>query len=322
MNRANYFSVIEEKLNVLAYRINSRGRLNILDFHLHSESFYQYFLNELYGWKVTNENENKQNVEAIDLIDHTNKYVIQVSATSTKQKIESSLSKDLIKKYKSYTFKFISISNDADDLRNKTFANSHGINFTPSSDIIDKQSIITTVKGLKIEDQKRIYDFIKKELGSEVDLVKLESNLASVINILSKEDWDKKDVISEINSFEIDRKISHNNLNTSKDIIDDYKLHYGRVDKIYTEFDSLGSNKSSSVLSTIRQEYVKAKNNLTDDELFFDVINKVQEKVMNSANYSTIPFDELELCINILVVDAFIRCKIFENPENYNYATT
>jgi hypothetical protein len=23
-----------------------------------------------------------------------------------------------------------------------------------------------------------------------------------------------------------------------------------------------------------------------------------------------------------LVVDAFIRCKIFENPENYNYATT
>jgi hypothetical protein len=322
MNRANYFSVIDEKLNALAYRINSRGRLNLLDLHHHSENFYQYFLNELYGWAVSNENNIKQNVEAIDLIDHTNKYVIQVSATSTKQKIESSLSKELIKKYKNYTFKFISISNDADNLRSQTFNNPHGINFTPSNDIIDKNSILKTIDGLPIDDLKRIYDFIKKELGGEVDFVKLESNLASVINILSKEDWDKKDLVSEINSFEIDRKITHNNLTTSKDIIDDYRIHYGRVDKIYSEFDTFGSNKSSSVLSTIKQEYLKAKSNLTDDGLFFEVIEKVQEKVMGSANYSPIPFDELELCINILVVDAFIRCKIFENPENYTYVTT
>lgn len=113
MIRANYFSVIEERLNVLAYRINSRGKLNILDLHLHSESFYQYFLNELYSWEVANENEFKPNIEAIDLIDHTNSFVIQVSATSTKQKVEGSLDKDLIKDYNTYTFKFVSIANDA-----------------------------------------------------------------------------------------------------------------------------------------------------------------------------------------------------------------
>jgi hypothetical protein len=128
--------------------------------------------------------------------------------------------------------------------------------------------------------------------------------------------------VSEINSFEIDRKISHNNLNAAKIIIDDYSVHYGRVDKIYTEFDSQGSNKSGFVLSTIRQEYAKNKGILSDDQLFFKVIINVQEKVLKSSNYTLIPFDELELCINILVVDAFIRCKIFENPENYNYATT
>ena len=150
----------------------------------------------------------------------------------------------------------------------------------------------------------------------------IDNYLAAVINILSKEDWDKSEPVAEINSFEIDRKISHNNLNAAKAIIDDYTVHYGRVDKIYTEFDSQGSNKSSSVLSTIRQEYARAKSNLTDDKLFFEVISKVEEKVLNSSNYTSIPFDELELCINILVVDAFIRCKIFENPDNYNYATT
>jgi hypothetical protein len=156
----------------------------------------------------------------------------------------------------------------------------------------------------------------------EIDTMKLESNLANVINILSKEDWDKTEPVAEVNSFEIDRKISYNNLNVAKVIIDDYSVHYGRVDKIYTEFDSQGSNKSSSVLSTIRQEYAKAKINLTDDKLFFYVISKVEEKILNSSNYIAIPFDELELCINILVVDAFIRCKIFENPDSYNYATT
>ncbi len=322
MNRPNYFNVIEERLDLLALRIIRRGKLNILDFHGHSENFYQYFLNEVYGWTVINENDNKQNVEAIDLIDHTNKFVIQVSATASKQKIESSLSKDSIKNYKVYTFKFISIARDADELRKDTFRNPHGITFTPSSDILDIQTILTKVRGMQSDDQKRVYEFVKKELIPEVDVMKLETNLATIINILSKEDLDKFDLSLEINSFEIDRKIFHNKLNSAKELINDYFIHYGRVDKIYSEYDSLGSNKSKYVLSTIRQEYAKAKINLNDDQLFFEVISKVQEKVLNSSNYTSIPFDELELCVNILVVDAFIRCKIFDNPNNYNYVTT
>lgn len=322
MNRPNYFNVIEERLNLLALRIDSRGRLNILDFHGHAENFYQSFLNEVFGWTVMNENDNQQNVEAIDLIDHNNKLVIQVSATATKQKIECSLSKDAIKNYIGYVFKFVSIAKDSDDLKNKSFKNPHGIDFTPSLDIIDKNLILSKIRGLHIDDQERIYRFVKKELATDIDPMKLETNLASVINTLSKEDWDKTESVSAISTFEIDRKISHNNLNAAKVIIDDYTVHYGRVDKIYSEFDSQGSNKSSSVLSTIRQEYARAKNSLTDDQLFFEVISKVEEKILNSSNFSLIPFDELELCVDILVVDAFIRCKIFENPDLYNYAST
>ena len=322
MNRPDYFNVIEERLSLLAFRIGLRGKLNILDFHSHSEYFYQYFLNEVYGWTVLNVNDIKQNIEAIDLIDHTNKFVIQVSATATKQKIESSLSKNSIKNYAGYTFKFIFIAKDAAELRKRTFKNPYGIKFTPSSDIMDVNSILSKIRGLSPDDQKRIYEFVKKELVHDIEPMKLDSNLAAIINILSKEDWDKSDSTSEIISYEIDRKISHNKLNTAKVIIDDYLVHYGRVDKIYSEYDLLGSNKSSSVLSTIRHEYAKAKSRLNDDQLFFEVISKVQDKVLNSSNYTSIPFDELELCVNILVVDAFIRCKIFDNPNNYIYATT
>ena len=42
------------------------------------------------------------------------------------------------------------------------------------------------------------------------------------------------------------------NLITSKLIIDDYSLHYGRVDKIYTEFDSLGLNKILPLLGQVK----------------------------------------------------------------------
>jgi len=317
MKRLIYFNFIEERLNQLAARITSRGKLNILDLHGHSENFYQYLLNEVYSWDLKNENANKQNVEAIDLIDIGNKLIIQVSATATKHKIEDSLSKESLKQFKDFTFKFVSIAINADDLRQKTFNNPYGIKFNPFVDIIDNKSIMKRINSLPIDDFNFVYQLIKKELGIEIDPLKMESNLASIINILSKEDLDNIDFEFEINSFEIDRKISFNNLTSAKLIIEDYFIHYGRVDRIYSEFDSSGSNKSKSVLASIRQEYAKAKSKLKDDQLFFEVISKTQEKVINSANYIDIPIEELELCINVLVVDAFIRCKIFENPNNY-----
>jgi hypothetical protein len=322
MNRSIYFNYIEEKLNSLSTSIQSRGKLNILDLHLHSENFYLHFFNELYGWNLYNLNKKIQNVEAIDLVDDPNKLLIQVSATSTKQKIESTLKKDIIKKYNSYTFKFISISKDADNLRKMKFANPYNITFNPIKDIYDTTSILSDILSLNIDIQKRIYNFIKKELGGELDIVKLDSNLATIIDILSKEDWNIHDPIESINSYEIDRKIKFNNLDVVKDIIDDYKIHHSRVDKKYTEFDKMGKNKSNSVLGTIRNEYIKAKKTLSDDDLFFYVLEKIKEKVIHSANYKLLPVDELDICINILAVDAFIRCKIFENPEDYNYAAT
>jgi len=98
-----------------------------------------------------------------------------------------------------------------------------------------------------------------------------------------------------------------------------------RLDKKYSEFDTLGSNKSLSVLQSINQSYVDACVIIKDnnaDMILLKTIESVKEKVIQSANYAEIPFDEMELCVKILVVDAFIRCNIFENPINYNYATS
>ena len=314
--------ILKKKLITLSVRISQRGKLNLLSLHTHSENFYRDFFNKLYGWNLENLNQRILNVEAIDLVDNTNKIVIQVSAVNTKTKIDSALSKESLKSYIGYQFKFINICKDAKSLRNQSYDNPHKLSFIASKDILDVHSILKDIMGLKTQELKNIFDFIKSELGGEIDITKLESNLATIINILSEENWDdnKKELL--INTFEIDRKITINNLDSSIGIINDYKIYYSEVDKKYAEFDKLGKNKSSSVLSAIRNEYLMAKNNKNPDDLFFHVIDKVQEKIVNSSNYKKIPQEELLLCINILVVDAFIRCKIFENPINYNYASS
>lgn len=324
MNRKIYFDYIEEKLNLLASRIEVRGKLNLLELNIHSENFFARLCNIIFGLELENLNFSSQNIDGIDLIDHKNKVVVQVSSTCTKAKIESSLSKDIYTKYKDYAYKFMSISKIAPaHLKNQTFQNPYNMKFDPKQDIWDVAVLLRNVLNGSICKQRALYDFIKAELGQEVDCSKIESNLAKVINILAKEDLDFNSVSPEINSFKIEEKINFNDLKDAEDIIDGYKIFYHRLDEIYSEFDKEGKNKSISVLQAIRRQYVEL-NKLGDSPIyiFYEISNRVMKIIIESSNYIEIPIEELQMCTDILVVDAFIRCKIFKNPEGYNHVVT
>lgn len=323
MNRSQYFNYIEDKIDYLSYRIGKRGKINLLDLNIYSETFFAEMINMLLKLNLKNMNAIKQNVEGIDLIDHDNKVVAQVSSTNTKQKIENSLKKEIIKKYKDYRFIFIPIVGDSDALRLKTFRDPHGINFNPEEDIYDTKAILNLVLNMKIGEQQNFYTFIKEELGNEVDLVKVDTNLAAIINILAKENLVNIPNSPQINHFEINRKIEFNNLQNAKGTIDLYKVYYSKLDEKYTEFDKLGTNRSLSVFSVLSNQYIKLQNEKQDDiDIFYSVINNVIEIIQKSKNYVEIPYEELEMCVCIIVVDAFIRCKIFKNPEGYNHVVT
>ena len=296
-----------------------RGCLNILDLNLYCENFYQHFFNLLFDWKLQNLNVEQPNAAGIDLIDNTNKIIVQVSSTATKQKIESVLNKDL-SSYNGYSFKFISISKNATDLRNKTFSNPYNIIFSPSLDIFDVPSLLRLINNMKIDSQKEVYEFLKKELKSEPDPEKVESNLTTIIKLLSKEDWKQQIVSFETIPYDPEIKISYNQLDTARVLIDDYKIHYHRIDKIYSEFDKQGVNKSISILNGIRMEYLTLGDEVSPDKRFYLIIDNVLHKIQSSSNYIPIPDEELTLCVQILVVDAFIRCKIFKNPSGGNDA--
>jgi hypothetical protein len=323
MNRSKYFEYIEEKLIMLATRITLRGRLNMLNLNIHSENFYSHFLNELYGWTLGNHNETDQNLEAIDLKCDTKMYVVQVSSTNTKQKVESALEKDSISQYHKdgYSFKFISIAKEATELRKQQFKNPHGIDFDPLEDIIDLKTILASVLTAKIEKQKSVYDLLQKELGDREDIVKLDTNLALVINILAKVNLTTTPADIVVNSFEISKKIDYNKLQgRARDRIEDYKANYTQLELKYNECDQLAVNKSFSVYQAIKALYYAACEKYQDpNDVFFAVIEGVKDIVNSSANYQPIPVEELDICANIIVVDAFIRCKIFKSPNDYNH---
>ena len=317
MNRTRYYNYIEEKLNFLAYRIEKRGKINLLDLNIHSETFFAELFNILYNYNLVNLNSIKQNVEGIDLVDTKNKVIIQVSATCTKEKIENSLNKVIYLFYQGYNFKFISISKEVSNkLRAIEFKNPYNLIFNSQEDILDSTKLLGYILGLGIDKQKVLFEFIKKELEEEINTVKVDSNLATIINVLAEEDLDLKNTKINTTTFVIEDKINYNDLNGVRELINDYKIFSVKLDQKYTEFDREGINRSTSILQIIRRQYIKLRNEKKDsEEVFYGVVENIMKIIEESSNYRVLPFEELEMCVDILVVDAFMRCKIFENPE-------
>ena len=157
MKRSEYFNYIEEKLNFLSYRIKSRGKINLLDLNIYSETFFAELMSYLLGYNLKNINQIKQNTEGIDLIDDKNKIIAQVSSTCTKQKIENSLTKEIFNDYPNFQFKFIAIVGDADKLRTGVYKNPNKALFNPSSDIYDIKSLLNIILNLDISKQRKLY---------------------------------------------------------------------------------------------------------------------------------------------------------------------
>lgn len=318
MNREAQFDYIMQKLTRLTTEIELRGSLNLLDLNVHAETFYGQFINLLFGWKLVNVNTVQPNAPGIDLVDATNRIVAQVSSTATKNKVESALSK--CSGYEGHSFKFISISRNASHLRRHTFANPHGLEFDPASDIYCVTSLLAHIKDMDVEKLTKVAVFLREELKGEPDLHRVDSNLAVIIRILAVQDWGEAASEFAAKPFDIEAKVHYNQLGECRHLVDDHKVSHHRLTRIYAEFDAQGVNKSLSILNGIRTEYLSTPATASPDERFFTVVSQVVERIRSSANYVSMPEEELELYAQILVVDAFIQCKIFKRPPGDDHA--
>ena len=77
-----------------------------------------------------------------------------------------------------------------------------------------------------------------------IDLVYKEGNV--IVQVSS----------TDTTSFDVNNKITKNNLSIFKDVIEQYDVYFSTIQKIYNDFDSIGNNKSFAVLQTINKEYL------------------------------------------------------------------
>lgn len=321
MQSKTYFDLCVKKLSLLACEVEIRGSLNILDLHVHCENFYARLLNCIYGLALINMNAVEQNAEGIDLIDHKNRIVLQVSSTATSTKVQKSLDKDL-SQYKGYQFKFVSISQDASSLRTKTYRNPHGLIFNPKNDVIDVKSLSREILILDPSQQHQVYNLLRTELPAENDATPSESNIASLINIIGREDLSTDAQDPNAAPFNVEAKIELNKLEVAAELIEQHKIYHHRIDKIYASFDEEGRNKSTSVLHAFNRIYLQLSRKHKGDDLFFEIVQCIVDTTRASSNFQPTTLEELELCVNILAVDAFLRCRIFKQPKGIQHATT
>lgn len=182
--------------------------------------------------------------------------------------------------------------------------------------------LLKIINGLGIEKLTEVFEFVRKELGYSSENPKLKSDLAKIIAILAKQDLSNINLEHSAISFDIERKIEFNKLEASRLLIEDYKIYYQVIDNIYSTYDKMGQNKSLAVLNVFRKEYVQNFKKYNGDKLYKIITDNIIGKIKVAQDLGNLSNEELILCIDILMVDAFIRCKIFENPNNYNYASS
>ena len=120
----------------------------------------------------------------------------------------------------------------------------------------------------------------------------------------------------DLKRYKIDEKEDFNRLNRWKDDIKMYAPYRGLMNEIYQGFENLGKNRRETVYRWLNREYRRLHDELDADELFDALKDYVSKKVNDDITlFDSISLEEMEENVCIVLVDAFIECRIFEKPS-------
>ena len=309
-------SIITSRLAYLSSEVRLSGSMNLLDSNVLLEDVFKEILNITYGLKLQNANLIKQNIKAIDLIDCSSKTIIQVSSDNSKAKVQTSLDKIELPKYEGYTFKFVCISKGVSHLKKHHFNVPEGISFNAETDCYDDKRIVRDVLDKDIDTKRKLALYLEESILPATADERRPSVITYVINRLADEPLAEIAVNPDTKSFDLEPKIDFNSLKKWRDIISEYTVFSLLVDKIYRAYDEQGVNKSFAVLSSLHDLYLNLASELTGDALFDKLLESVYDIVNKDYEYNeSLTREELQMNIKIVLVDAFVKCKIFKKPE-------
>ncbi len=163
-------------------------------------------------------------------------------------------------------------------------------------------------------------------------IAKNPSYLADVINAISKFPLADSSDNTSLIPFEIENKITHNNVVIYKRIVEDYAFYSTLISETYDAISELNPYCKDKIMKVVNRKYLDSKNYLVkenpdtpeielikenSDSIIEDVLRVLKEHLYESTNLNNdIPLEDLEMALEIVVGDAFVNCKILENPNN------
>jgi len=188
-------------------------------------------------------------------------------------------------------------------------------------EITDDVSIYT-VDVLKDLKQKHESSYLNKRIKNNPSMLK------NAINGISNISLDGISESEELNVYNPKLKLNFNAVKTNYALIQEYKVYQGKINILYDELERQGSIKKEKLLSNVNQIYNKVKGGyvldsenpleiirLNSDNILDDVFDELYGQLENSNFFE----EDIILGIRLILVDAFIRCKILEEPtENDN----
>jgi len=161
---------------------------------------------------------------------------------------------------------------------------------------------------------------LHKKITTNYSLLKL------AIDAISGIDFDSPDEqYNDSVAFNIEDKISYNAVKRNKSLIDEYKVFYSRLNKLYAELEIQGSFKKENLLRNIKKIYLRYKGKYVGDspnplDLIRanadNIIEDIEQEMMRLIEREPQRFEEdVTFGVSIIMVDAFMRCKILEEPK-------
>lgn len=315
MNRDIYIASVTRKLCSLATELHINGGMNLLSGHVHSEYFFRDLLNAINSdLDLVNANDDIRDMEGFDLISTSHRIIIQVSADSSRQKINHSLTRKALKDYHGYRFMFVFIVGKKPKYQDAEFENIYGMNFDVRRDVWDISDLIRRITALDISRMQRVWLLVDKELGDTQEKLQSDSVMSTIVSRISNNSEIKQE-LTETTQFDIHDKILFNHLEAMQDYITDYAMLTTRLSAIYAEFDKAGTTKTKAALMFIHNRYRVIKRTQTDPERIFELVSQsLVDFVTGKGVEPGISEEQILYAVEIIVVDAFMRCKIFEKP--------
>lgn len=162
-------------------------------------------------------------------------------------------------------------------------------------------------------------------------IAKIPSYLADIVNGISKLEFNLCPDTSAILSFDIEEKLEYNKVITYKRIIEEYASYSSMVSDTYANISKIKPNCRDKVMRIINAEYRTIKANIlkykveedisniisfNSDDIIKKVLEVLKEKLYDASNLEeNVHNEDIEIALEMIVGDAFISCKILENPN-------